>query len=568
MDNHQVEVAQDIDTPGELKAVAQDIDTPGELKAVAQESSILPISEQVITQMEVIQKEERHHFSDEMFQHFLAKSMTEEQKSTVKHLIERKIVNCFRDEDRVQTSCEGKGRWSSSECPTYLELMAYISNANIIEEADVRYYKRLQFPVYIYGGAVRDLIYNNFDPSAIKDIDINYLTSFNSVQKLFQNKFCNLKQTYTAPISYIRIGDNATPDEYLEGFGLIPDRLTTFNLEARCNSLSIHVPRSGFNELYIVDPFNGLGIEEARSKTYHAALYDDASDRDWEAWISSVNNRSKLFFRLLKFFDRGYTIDPKTGIVILNYNGKNYHRAAFGDMWSYLKIANASIYFNPTDGKLFQLFEELQRAIAQDGSLPKLTYNFEYFYDILFTKYGLIKINDDGNLVGVPYNEREPLTASASETASETSEKPRRIASLNREEKTQEEIDTKKTKFIHDCQTIAHITCFEKRQISDKKIPAEVSRTVDSIFSKPEFKLLKTLSKEAQEDFTNSVKESIIADCLERKAISLGGKTNKITKKINKKTKKNKTHKKTKNLKINNKTKKLKINKKYRKSRK
>ena len=237
-------------------------------------------------------------------------------------------------------------------------------------------------------------------------------------------------------------------------------------------------------------------------------------------------------------------------------------------MWSYLKIANASIYFNPTDGKLFQLFEELQRAIAQDGSLPKLTYNFEYFYDILFTKYGLIKINDDGNLVGVPYNEREPLTASASETASETSEKPRRIASLNREEKTQEEIDTKKTKFIHDCQTIAHITCFEKRQISDKKIPAEVSRTVDSIFSKPEFKLLKTLSKEAQEDFTNSVKESIIADCLERKAISSGGKTNKITKKINKKTKKNKTHKKTKNLKINNKTKKLKINKKYRKSRK
>lgn len=53
---------------------------------------------------------------------------------------------------------------------------------------------------------------------------------------------------------------------------------------------------------YLVDPFGGLGIDEARKKIYHAALYQDATEDDWKNWISSGNNKKKLFFRLLKFF--------------------------------------------------------------------------------------------------------------------------------------------------------------------------------------------------------------------------------------------------------------------------
>lgn len=205
-------------------------------------------------------------------------------------------------------------------CPTYMEVLDEISNPFY---ADQQKYGLEYNPVYLYGGSVRDFITNHYKTDQIDDIDISYVSDFDNIETYYRNiRRCYLDGTFNKarPPPYIKIGNKET-NQHIEGKQSI--NFTTSLLESRCNSLYLHIPNETCQYWYIIDIFNGIGIQEAREKIFHAPVDDSDSDHKWNDWISN-SAQKKSFFRMIKFHLRGYRIHKKTAKTIIDYFLKNY----------------------------------------------------------------------------------------------------------------------------------------------------------------------------------------------------------------------------------------------------
>jgi hypothetical protein len=150
-------------------------------------------------------------------------------------------------------------------------------------------------------------------------------------------------------------------------------------MECRCNSLSIHIPNLQDDRYYLVDPFNGEGLTDAKNKIYHAPILnkDIAENKLWYDWVSSPNNY-KLFFRMIKFKNKGYSIDIKTSITILNF-WKDKTKKSWSEIWKYLHADKMNTYFG-TD--LQEIFENIASSPIKD----ELKINYEEFMKLLISK--------------------------------------------------------------------------------------------------------------------------------------------------------------------------------------
>ena len=275
----------------------------------------------------------------------------------------------------------------NEQCPSYQEISSEIGKIS-------------NTPVYAYGGSIRDFV-KNFSTEGINDFDINYITPHHEVNNYFNEHACNLKKIYNADIGYISIGDLTNVKDHIEGFYQSPD-FTSSQFEAKCNSLSLHIPRPDCNLVYIVDPFDSLGIQEARIKRYSGPIYNMDDPDEFNKWIT--NERAfKIIYRMLKFARRGFNIDNTTFRVIIAKFCENIDRKdksveqAHSQIWIQLAMKDADIYFNKDYGILKRLINE-----NREFSVEQRDYYFNTIYKELTSKR-IMEEYQDGTVNAVPF---------------------------------------------------------------------------------------------------------------------------------------------------------------------
>ena len=338
------------------------------LALAPEETALSPELGELLTKInsDIIEKE---YFPDRYFK-VSAYIISERVYELLNNMLNMSLVNCYR----VQ---------SANPCPSYRDIIGTIRRADTVAYPDAA-----EKIVYLFGGCVRDLVFNKFTTyDKINDIDINYTANYyNVVDSLFKT-YPTLIISKSETTKYIVVGNNKTVNsEYLEGFVINRHTYTPREMECRCNSLSIYIPNSPVDKYYLVDPFNGEGLFDAENKIYHAPILnkDIAKNELWDDWVSSPNNY-KLFFRMIKFKARGYSIDIKTSITILNF-WKDKTKKSWSEIWKYLNQANSDTYFNTY---LKDIFQKIEASPIK----AELKINYEDFIKLLISK-GVIPVKE------------------------------------------------------------------------------------------------------------------------------------------------------------------------------
>ena len=259
--------------------------------------------------------------------------------------------------------------------PTYMEVINNIKNSETYVSSNY-----IEKPVYLYGGSVRDYIWNLDHPQdqqrVVNDVDINYTADFYSIMETLETVYPNVFKEFKEAGKYIIVGNHDAP-EYLEGFSLTRRTYTPAELESRGNSLAVRV--NGFNDYIVVDLFNGESINDAVNNIYHAPILnkDYNNNQLWQNWVSNSRNY-KLLYRMLKFKKRGYTIDTKTAITILNYWGtigatRNDGNLNWWRVWDSGKPEDAAAIFGPR-GALGQIFYDIKASSLSGQLNSNVTY--------------------------------------------------------------------------------------------------------------------------------------------------------------------------------------------------
>lgn len=259
--------------------------------------------------------------------------------------------------------------------PTYMEVINNIKNAETYVSD-----KYIVKPAYLYGGSVRDYIWNLDHPQdqqrVVNDVDINYTADFYSIMETLDTVYPNVFKDFKEAGKYLIVGNHDAP-EYLEGFSLTRRTYTPAELESRGNSLAIRV--NGFNDYIVVDLFNGESINDAINNIYHAPILnkDYNNNQLWQNWVSNSRNY-KLLYRMLKFKNRGYTIDTKTAITILNYWGtigatRNDGNLNWWRVWDSGKPEDATKIFG-IRGALGQIFDDIKDSSLSGQLASSVTY--------------------------------------------------------------------------------------------------------------------------------------------------------------------------------------------------
>jgi hypothetical protein len=259
--------------------------------------------------------------------------------------------------------------------PTYMEVINNIKNSETYVSSNY-----IEKPVYLYGGSVRDYIWNLDHPQdqqrVVNDVDINYTADFYSIMETLETVYPNVFKEFKEAGKYLIVGNHDAP-EYLEGFSLTRRTYTPAELESRGNSLAVRV--NGFNDYIVVDLFNGESINDAVNNIYHAPILnkDYNNNQLWQNWVSNSRNY-KLLYRMLKFKKRGYTIDTKTAITILNYWGtigatRNDGNLNWWRVWDSGKPEDAAAIFGPR-GALGQIFYDIKASSLSGQLNSNVTY--------------------------------------------------------------------------------------------------------------------------------------------------------------------------------------------------
>lgn len=290
----------------------------------------------------------------------------------------------------IPDSCNETLRLSNKKCgncvtPSYLEIMEQLSMDT--------YGVAGSHAVTVFGGAVRDYIHFNFKRTdVLNDIDINYRKPWGEVVELFNTTPYNcLNKELDETKKYIMVGSK-TAAEYLEGFNIMPRAYSYLNLESRCNSISIVVSES---PMIIVDFFDGKAIEDAKRNHYCAPFIDkELTTENLTLWVSAPN-QDKLLWRMLKFANRGYTIDESTANIIYAYWWKNKESTGnhatevkWKKIWKVLKYEHANAIFGPNG-----IMEDGLKLLAGNEGIP--TYD-EMIQLLVQKKY--IHINEQGEI--------------------------------------------------------------------------------------------------------------------------------------------------------------------------
>lgn len=251
--------------------------------------------------------------------------------------------------------------------------------------------------VTIFGGAVRDYIHSNFtNYDALTDIDINYRADWNDVVDMFNEyPFTCFNRILDENKKYIMVGSK-TAEEYLEGFYIGPRAYYAEDLESRCNSISIIVNQE---PMVIVDFFGGQGIEDARQKHYCAPyMNDDLNDEKLMQWITN-NHQDRALWRMLKFANRGYTVDVATAKTIYKYwwsqkdtKGVYPSDVKWGKIWYVLDPIDTEKIFGK-DGIMHKQLTTIPTIIEEDG-IP----SYNDMMNILIEK-GYISSEGEGNII-------------------------------------------------------------------------------------------------------------------------------------------------------------------------
>ena len=266
--------------------------------------------------------------------------------------------------------------------------------------------------VYLYGGSVRDYVNSNLlDIRTLNDIDINFtLTPTHMFTETLRKTDTNLSDVYDKfkfpgeclnkkieeyspkQISsmqsrrrdkiYIKIGRHRT--NFLELLHINNSSYRNIDLECRCNSLSIildyTVNRRGDENTrlnyILIDLFNGEGINDAKNKIYCAPFIDidktlnkdhQFTDNNLQNWVESKKN-TKLLWRMLKFLNRGYTIEPRTAVTIYNYW---YHKGISNDTETELRWDKYTVVVKNledlelVEGMIIKHFNELNDSLLK-----------------------------------------------------------------------------------------------------------------------------------------------------------------------------------------------------------
>lgn len=181
--------------------------------------------------------------------------------------------------------------------------------------------------IFVVGGAVRDFIQTE-NPDDINDIDINYSTNVSTLTERLNSLNLNFKVDER---NYIVVGDK-TRGDYLEGFYITPTMYKPENLECPANSLMLKIEKTNNTviKFKIIDVFNGIGIEDAKTKQWRAPSDSD----DW------FKNQTKLLWRMLKFKLRDYTVPDATAVRVYSYWYNNESRISdytWQNMWWTIK---------------------------------------------------------------------------------------------------------------------------------------------------------------------------------------------------------------------------------------
>lgn len=288
----------------------------------------------------------------------------------------------------IPESCNETLRLSNKNCkncvtPSYKEIMEQLSTDE--------YGVIGTHAVTVFGGAVRDYIHFNFERTdVLNDIDINYRKPWGEVVELFNTTPYNcLNKELDETKKYIMVGSK-TAAEYLEGFNIMPRAYSYLNLESRCNSISVVVSES---PMIIVDFFDGKAIEDAIRYHYCAPFIDkELTTENLTLWVSAPN-QDKLLWRMLKFANRGYSIDESTAKIIYTYWWKNKESTGnhatevkWKKIWKVLKYEHANAIFGPNG-----IMDNGLKLLADNEGIP--TYD-EMIQLLVQKKY--IHINEQG----------------------------------------------------------------------------------------------------------------------------------------------------------------------------
>uniref|UniRef100_A0A6C0HYP4 Poly A polymerase head domain-containing protein n=1 Tax=viral metagenome TaxID=1070528 RepID=A0A6C0HYP4_9ZZZZ len=287
----------------------------------------------------------------------------------------------------------------SDNPPTYMEIF------KMIEKIGVRNRR-----IMLFGGSVRDYLFTNFSNiEVLNDIDINFKTSYERIVDFLQNssnKREHCFRTYkNESKKYILFG-NQNHSEYLEGFQIPERAYNPYVLESRCNSLGIIIDNSEIvSKFYLIDFFSGKGIEDTKNKIYCAPFIDEnLTNEKLFRWVSDPKKRN-IFWRMLKFANRGYTIDEKTASSIYKYwwsdalkkRENNGVALRWDKIWEMLPAENANRIFGK-GGVVNRQLDEIKSNPSEDlENIPTYDELLEY---LLFLK--ILLIDSNGNIHAPP----------------------------------------------------------------------------------------------------------------------------------------------------------------------
>ena len=238
----------------------------------------------------------------------------------------------------------------------------------------IRYLQRDGNTVMIMGGFVRDLLRGNVSASKMLDIDINHTASSSHVTQMRSElaiKQFTRDETRTPP--YFCVGDSR--GEHLDAFQFPEGGYRTHHAEAPINFLFIELDRKR-QSATLVDP-TGVGLHDSQQLAWRCpcaerrrkSTYKKKCKKKW-ANAKLFPPNEKLIFRMLKFRQRGYHIDPCTEAVLWDRLKANRGLSAYTRkrIWKLLDPADyESIRDSIPDPAHQQLFETVLR---QNGCMP------------------------------------------------------------------------------------------------------------------------------------------------------------------------------------------------------
>jgi hypothetical protein len=238
----------------------------------------------------------------------------------------------------------------------------------------IRYLQRDGNTVMIMGGFVRDLIRGSVSDSKMLDIDINHTASSSRVTQMQSElsiKQFTRDETRTPP--YFCVGDSR--GEHLDAFQFPKGGYRTHHAEAPINFLFIELDRK-CQSATLVDP-TGIGRYDSQQLVWRCPCAERRRKRTYKKkckkqWANATlfAPNEKLIFRMLKFRQRGYNIDPWTEAVLWDRLKANPGLSAYtkARIWKLLDPADyESIRGSIPNPAHRQLFETVLR---KNGCMP------------------------------------------------------------------------------------------------------------------------------------------------------------------------------------------------------